>query len=350
MKMQFCVVIIVCFEKTKSLRLEIFICVCYNLFILIRRESAKGVNMKTEKFKSFDGTVLQCYLWDDVRSPKGVVQIAHGMAEHARRYDGFANYLNKNGYIVFADDHRAHGITSAKASAKGVKGYHKGNIYFDTVQDEVAITKHLKERYGLPVVYLGHSYGSMVGQRYIQESKDHTAAVLCGSAMMKGATLSMGAAISNVQYKLLGGEKTAKLLDKLSFGAYNRPFKKEKNGFAWLSRDKENVKKYCLDEQCGYVMSIAFFKFFLNGLKESYKSENLKKIDLNKPIAIFSGDKDPVGGNGKLVNKLYEQYKDLGVKDVTCKLYPDARHEILNETNKDEVYADFLARINEMVK
>lgn len=305
--------------------------------------------MKTEKFKSFDGTVLQCYLWDNVRNAKGVVQISHGMAEHARRYDDFANYLNQNGFIVFADDHRAHGMTSTKQSAKGVKGYHKGNIYFDTVQDECAITKMLKDRYNLPVIYLGHSYGSMVGQRYIEECKDYTGAVLSGSAMMKGAILSTGAAVANLQYKTLGGEKTGKLLDKLSFGNYNKPFKADKIPFAWLSRDKEQVKKYILDEQCGNVMSIAFFKFFLCGLKESYKKENLAKIDVNKPIAIFSGGKDPVGGNGKLVNKLYNQYKTLGVKDLSLKLYPDARHEILNEVNRGEVYADFLARINGML-
>ncbi len=305
--------------------------------------------MKTEKFKSFDGTVLQCYLWDNVRNAKGVVQISHGMAEHARRYDDFANYLNQNGFIVFADDHRAHGMTSTKQSAKGVKGYHKGNIYFDTVQDECAITKMLKDRYNLPVIYLGHSYGSMVGQRYIEECKDYTGAVLSGSAMMKGAILSTGAAVANLQYKTLGGEKTGKLLDKLSFGNYNKPFKADKIPFAWLSRDKEQVKKYILDEQCGNVMSIAFFKFFLCGLKESYKKENLAKIDVNKPIAIFSGEKDPVGGNGKLVNKLYNQYKTLGVKDLSVKLYPDARHEILNEVNREEVYADFLARINGML-
>ena len=305
--------------------------------------------MKTEKFKSFDGTVLQCYLWDNVRNAKGVVQISHGMAEHARRYDDFANYLNQNGFIVFADDHRAHGMTSTKQSAKGVKGYHKGNMYFDTVQDECAITKMLKDRYNLPVIYLGHSYGSMVGQRYIEECKDYTGAVLSGSAMMKGAILSTGAAVANLQYKTLGGEKTGKLLDKLSFGNYNKPFKADKIPFAWLSRDKEQVKKYILDEQCGNVMSIAFFKFFLCGLKESYKKENLAKIDVNKPIAIFSGEKDPVGGNGKLVNKLYNQYKTLGVKDLSVKLYPDARHEILNEVNRGEVYADFLARINGML-
>ncbi len=305
--------------------------------------------MKNEKFQSFDGTVIQCYLWDNVRNPKGVVQISHGMAEHARRYDDFANFLNQNGYVVYADDHRAHGMTSTKQSTKGVKGYHKGDIFFDTVKDECAITAMLKDRYGVPVIYLGHSYGSMLGQRYIEECKDYTAAVLSGSAMMKGAILTGGAALAGLQYKLHGGEKTATFLDKMSFGSYNKPFKSEKVNFAWLSRDRETVKKYNLDEQCGYVMSIAFFNFFLNGLKQSYTKQNLAKIDLNKPIAIFSGDKDPVGGNGKLVTKLYEQYKNLGVKNLSCKLYPDARHEILNEINRAEVYNDFLARINEMI-
>lgn len=127
--------------------------------------------MRPEKFESFDKTILQCYLWNDVKNPKGVVQISHGMAEHARRYDAFAQFLNANGYIVYADDHRAHGMTSTKQSKKGVYGYHKGDIYNDTVRDEIAITAHLKERFGLPVVYLGHSYGSMLGQRYHRDEE-----------------------------------------------------------------------------------------------------------------------------------------------------------------------------------
>lgn len=304
--------------------------------------------MKNEKFTSFDGTVLQCYLWNDVKNPKGVVQISHGMAEHARRYDNFATFLNRNGYIVYADDHRAHGLTSTKQSTKGVKGYHKGNIYEDTVKDEIAITAYLKEKYNLPVIYLGHSYGSMLGQRYIELPNESVGAILCGSANMKGGLLSIGSAIANMQYSLLGGEKPGVMLDKLSFGSYNAKFKKDKTDFAWLSRDKEQVKKYIFDEQCGYVMSIAFYKFFFQGLKNSYKAANLAGIDKNKPIALFSGALDPVGGAGKLVQKLYDMYKNLGVKDVSIKLYEGARHEILNETNNAEVYADFLAAIDKM--
>ena len=304
--------------------------------------------MKPEKFTSFDNTILQCYLWNDVKTPKGVVQISHGMAEHARRYDAFAQFLNANGYIVFADDHRAHGMTSTKQSKKGIYGYHKGDIYNDTVRDQVAITAHLKERFGLPVVYLGHSYGSMIGQRYIETENASCGAILSGSACMKGGLLDIGCAVANMQYKLLGGEKEGKLLNSLSFGSYNAKFKKDKTEYAWLSRDREQVRKYIFDEQCGGVMSIAFFKFFFNGLKASYKAENLAAIDKTKPIAIFSGAMDPVGGFGKLADKLYKQYVDLGVKDVTMKLYSDARHEVLNEINRDEVFADFLSAIEKM--
>ncbi|MCM1306652.1 MAG: alpha/beta hydrolase [Bacteroides sp.] len=305
--------------------------------------------MKNIQFTSFDGTLIQCYLWDEVENPRAVVQISHGMAEHARRYDDFANYLNRNGIIVFADDHRAHGATSVGQSKKGVKGYHKGEIYMDTVRDEVAITAYLKEKYGLPVIYLGHSYGSMIGQRYIEICKDHAGTILSGSAMMKGALLNTGCAIIGAQYTLCGGEKVGKLADSLSFGSYNKPFKNEGLQYAWLSRDKAQVQKYIDDEECGWVMSTAFFKWFFAGLKTSYDKKNLAQIDLDKPIAIFSGDKDPVGGNGKLVRKLYDQYKKLGVKNLSIKLYPDARHEILNEINNAEVYADILSAITSMI-
>lgn len=298
--------------------------------------------MKDEKFISFDGTCLQCYLWD-VRNPVGVVQISHGMAEHARRYDDFANFLNKNGFIVFADDHRAHGNTVKKSEL----GYQSGAIMEDTVKDEIAITSYLKEKYNLPVVLFGHSYGSFIGQRYLQECKEMAGVILSGSACMAGATIAAGGAIANLQYKICDPKKKAKLLDKMAFGAYNKPFKKQ-GPFSWLTRNKDVSKKYYFDEQCGYVMSIAFYKHFFDGLKNAYKKENLDKIDKNLKLAIFSGDCDPVGGNGKLVNKLIAQYEGLGLK-FEHKLYPGARHEILNETNNEEVYGDVLAAIKSFI-
>ncbi len=305
--------------------------------------------MKNEKFQSFDGTTIQCYIWNDVKKPKGVVYISHGMAEHARRYDDFASYLNQNGYIVYADDHRAHGITSAKASAKGVKGYQKGDIFEDTLKDQFAITASLKERFGLPVIFFGHSYGSMLGQRFIETENDTVGTILSGSARVAGGLLGFGLAVVNMQYAFLGGEKKAKLIDKLNFGSYQTQFKKEKRPFAWLSRDEEQCRKYYLDEMCGYPMSIAFYKYFFKGLKKAYTRKNLAKIDVKKPIYLFSGSLDPVGGKGKFVQDLHKMYVGCGVEKVEIKLYEGARHEILNETNRAEVYADILVAMNEII-
>lgn len=299
--------------------------------------------MKYLKFNSFDGTILQSYIWDDVKQPKGVVQISHGMAEHARRYDDFAKFLNANGYIVFADDHRAHGNSEKKADI----GYHAGDIYGDTVKDEIFITEYLVEKYKLPVVYLGHSYGSFLGQNYMQNENLSKGTILTGSARQPGAIVAVGAALAGTINKIAGEKKKGKFMDKLSFGSFNVPFKKEGHQFAWLSRDVEQVKKYCFDEQCGYVMANNFYDSFMHGLKNIYKSENLNKIDKTKPIYIFSGEKDPVGGKKSVnVKKLDKMYKNLGVKDVNLKIYAGARHEILNETNNQEVYADILNAVN----
>lgn len=300
--------------------------------------------MKYLKFTSFDGTVLQCYLWDAVKKPLGVVQISHGMAEHARRYDDFAKYLNGKGYIVFADDHRAHGHSEKKESV----GYHDGDIFSDTVTDEVKITEYLKSTYSLPVVYLGHSYGSFIGQGYLERENSAAAVLLSGTADMDGAQVKMGKTLANLQFKTVGGRKTGYLINKLSFGAYDKPFKKENYKFAWLTRDKDIARKYYEDELCGYPMSIAFSKYMFEGLLSLYTAENLAKIDKSKRVAIFGGEKDPVGGkNSSLAKKLAKRYQDLGLTNVTIKTYPDARHEILNELNRAEVYADMLAVIDE---
>ncbi len=305
--------------------------------------------MRPEKFTSFDNTVIQCYLWDSVSSPKGIVQISHGMAEHARRYDDFAKFLNKNGFIVFADDHRAHGMTSTKQSKKGVQGYHKGDIFNDTVSDELAISKYLVEKYNLPLIYFGHSYGTFIGQRYIQLNEVASGVILSGSTSLNVLLPKIGAGIAKVFNAIVGGETTGTFMDKLSFGSYNKPFKSENIPFAWLSRDHEQVKKYCLDEQCGMVMSVAFYNSFMQGAKQLYKSRELAKINKELPIAMFSGSKDPVSNQGKDFKVLAKMYKDLGANLVEAKLYEDARHEILNEINNAEVYQDILDTINNMI-
>ena len=296
--------------------------------------------MKKEIFKSFDGTELVCQLWDEVEAPKGVVQLSHGMAEHIERYDAFAQYLNKNGFIVFGDNHRAHGETAGDHV-----GYQDGNIFEDTAQDLIAITKMLKDKYNLPVVLIGHSYGSFLSQRYLELNGDAVGVILSGSAKMSGLLPAVGKMLANMIYTEANAKEPATTMDKMSFGSYNKPFAQD-GEFAWLSRDLENNKKYVADPLCGTVMSNAFFKYFMDGLANMYKKENLAHIKKEAKIRIFSGAKDPVGSAGKSTTALYNMYKQLGVADVEIKLYTDARHEILNEINKEEVYKDMLDAIN----
>lgn len=303
--------------------------------------------MLTQLFTSYDGKKLSCSVWDNVDKPLGIVQIVHGMAEHSKRYDDFATYLNKHGYIVFADDHRAHGLTMAS------QGYDDGDIFNETVRDEIEITKYLKNYYHLPVLIFGHSYGSLITQAYIQRNAlNVVGAVLCGSANMDNALIKSGAVIANLKYKFNKDKaKPSKSMDKLSFGNYNKPFKDEGTDFAWLSRDKQQVQKYIDDELCGFVMSVAFFKYMVNGVKNLYKQENLAKIPKSLPIRLMSGSADPVGGkDSKDIKKLHKMYVDLGIEKVNFDLYDGARHEILNELNKDEVYQDTLKFINEVFK
>ena len=296
---------------------------------------------------SFDGAEIHCYTWDQVENPKAVVQIAHGMGEHCGRYDDFASFLNKNGYIVIAEDHRGHGKTSGYEN----RGIVEGDSYNDTISDMIALTSLAVKKYKLPVVLIGHSYGSFLSQGYIERNGEALAGViLSGSAYMNTAQVAFGRIVASIQNAFCGGTKPANLIAKLSFGAYDKQFKEENQPFAWLTRDKEVIKKYIEDEFCGaaFTMSIGFQKSFFYGMKTVYKPASLGAIPKELPILIASGDRDPVGGNGALVSRLYEEYHTLGLSNVDIKLYPGARHEILNEINKDEVYADFLAFIEKV--
>ena len=289
------------------------------------------------KFKAYKDYELNVYVWDEVKSPKAVVQIAHGMAEDAARYEDYAKFLNKNGYIVIADDHRGHGKT-----AQGKLGIvPDGDCYFDTIEDMALLTDYAKNTYKLPVILFGHSYGSFLSQGYIEKHSDKiVACVLSGSAKMDIPDAKLGGMLTNIQCALCGKDKPANLIAKMSFGNYEKPFKDENKVNAWLNRDPAEVDKYNANPHCGFILSLGFYKSFFNGLKKIYGNEP-KKIRADLPLYLISGDKDPVGGMGELVKNLYNMYRSFGF-NVEMKLYKDARHEILNEINKEEVYNDAL--------
>ncbi|MDR1905927.1 MAG: alpha/beta hydrolase [Clostridiales bacterium] len=291
------------------------------------------------KWQSFDGSEREALIWNNVANAKGVVQIIHGMAEHAFRYDDFARFLNSGGYIAAALEQRAH---------KGAKiqGFEEGDIFEDTVNDNLAFTTYLKAKYDLPVSVLGHSYGSMITQRYIQHNPPVKCAILSATAARTDFLAKVGLLLANFQKVLFGGAKPAKLIDKLTFGAFDKPFKDENQKFAWVTRDKAILEEYLTDPLCGYVMSINFQASFMAALQKIIKDESVSQIDKSLPILLISGDCDPVGGNGKFVEELYGIYKKNGLEKIALKFYKGARHEILNEINRAEVYGDILSFLN----
>ena len=274
-----------------------------------------------------------------IDNPKKVVVISHGMAEHAKRYDYFATKLNEAGFAVYAIDQIGHG-----GAIKDNRGHWEPGDFNRCVENLYTLVGKAKEEYpDRPVILFGHSMGSFLSQQFIKVHGDAIEKVILSGSAKTGSLHKMGKFISSF---FSGGDqkKENKFLNNLSFGSYNKDFAPNRTDFDWLSRDNEQVDKYVADPLCGYCCTTGFFREFLKGLAQL--NENLEFIPKELPIYIMSGSKDPVGAAGRDVKSLYEMYKDLGIKDVEMKLYEDGRHEMLNETNKDEVIADIVNYLN----
>lgn len=283
--------------------------------------------MKRMEIMGFRGDPLVGYIYKEVKEPKAVVQILHGMQEHGKRYDNFAKYLNKKGYIVFVSDLRGHGESAKSVELQG----HSEDIFTEIVNDQIIISNTLSQMFELPLYVLGHSFGSFVTQNYITQCHIANKIVLSGSAYTKNMAYKFGNIIAKINCVLVGKNKTAKLIEKVSFGSYGKKFP---NG-NWLTHDEEVFNKYVNDPYCGKPFPYSFYRSFFSGALSNYK--NVDDIKKDTKILLLSGDADPVSNGGKLVSKLYDVYKKCGL-DVTCKLYPGGRHEMLNETYKEEVY------------
>ena len=297
--------------------------------------------MNLSRFTSHDGREVQLYVWDNVKSPKAVVKIAHGMAEHSARYDHFAQFLNSRGYVVVMNDHRGHGLTAAKDSL----GYEEGDMWTNNVRDQLAVLDYCRERYNLPLIMMGHSYGSFVTQAVIEEHPEVVGFILCGSNYMKGASFTLCRVIARKMCRHRGGRYPAQLIVNLSFKMYEKKFK---GNNAWLNTDEAEVKKYNDDPMNGFTCSANFYRTFMNGIAKLYKKEYYSLINADKPLLIIAGSNDPVGAYSKGVKKLAKFYTNkVKATDVTTHIYDGARHEILNEKCKEQVYADIADWIDE---
>ena len=282
--------------------------------------------------------------------PKAIVQIAHGIAEHIDRYREFMEFLAQNGCLVVANDHLGHGKSINGPEDLGFFAARDGWNY--VLRDmEKLHDRTVKEHPGLPYVMFGHSMGSFLTRTYlIQYPGKYDAAILSGTGHQAKAMVLSGYALASAAVKLYGPRKVGDKLNSIAFGAYNNGFENPRTEFDWLSRDEAQVDKYIADPLCGFVATVSLFRDMMGGIKFITDQKNINTMSRTQPVYFMSGDCDPVGDNGKGVERAYKAFCDAGLHDVMIRLYPGGRHEMLNEVNKYDVYKDILAWIQEKVK
>lgn len=284
--------------------------------------------------------------WLPQGKPRGVVQIVHGVAEHLGRYEHVAQFLSQRGFVVCGEDHLGHGRTARE----GEFGFFAPRNGWSLVVRDIRRLRELEgERHpGLPYVMLGHSMGSFLTRTYlILYPGTVDAAVLSGTGQENGLLVAGGRALAGALCALRGPEYVSGLVYGLSMGGYGRPFRKERDTTSWLSRDREMVEASRRDTLCNFRPTASMFRDMLGGIAFIGAPANLKRMDRSTPVYFFSGDRDPVGGEGRGVRKVEALFRRAGCRDVTVKLYPGGRHEMLNEINRREVLEDLLAWLEE---
>jgi alpha-beta hydrolase superfamily lysophospholipase len=279
---------------------------------------------------------------------RAVVQIAHGMAEHAARYARFAEALTSAGYAVYADDHRGHGKTASEADV----GHFADREGWDLVLSDLrALGARAKEEQpGKKVIFFGHSMGSFFGQQLLQKHwRDYDGMILSGSNAPGSVLERLGGGAARLE-RLRGGPRgKSALLAFLSFGSFNDAFKPARTEFDWLSRDAAEVDKYVADPRCGFRCTNQLWVDLLDGLR-AIATSGFGSVRKDFPVLLFAGDRDPVSRGGKGVTELHERLRSAGLSRASIRLYVEGRHEMLNETNRDEVTRDVLAVLEEMTR
>lgn len=290
--------------------------------------------------QSNGGGRLHCALWRPAGTPRAVVQIIHGIAEHIGRYDDFATFLTENGFVVVADDHMGHGLSVAQGEPMG---YFNGG-WTVAVSDEKLLHDHTKALYpDVPYYILGHSMGSFLLRTYLYTYPDALdAAIISGTGWEAPMKVKAGLAVCDLEAKRCSETKTSALVTKLMFGSYNKGIEPVRTKDDWICSDPAVVDKYAADPLCGFDATIGLARDLLTGITMNENRENLLKMNKLLPILFVSGAKDPVGSMAKGVLRCIDAFKRAGMRKITIKIYPEGRHEMLNEVNKAEVYEDIL--------
>ena len=303
------------------------------------------MNHSTFWLAANDRSRLYVNQWMPDGPAKAVVMLSHGMAEHSARYARLAEALCGAGYSLYALDQRGHGRTADE----GTLGlYAEKDGWNKVVGDLASLNQHIgQQQPGLPIILLGHSMGSYIAQAYLlHHSASLDGAILSGSNFQPVALYRAARVIARFERLRQGLRGRSALIEFLSFGSFNKAFKPNRTAFDWLSRDPDEVDKYINDPLCGFRCTNQLWIDLLGGLQQISKASNLAQIDPGLPILVMGGECDPVS-EGKRLNSLADALRDAGCQHLQLAVYPQARHEVFNETNRDAVTADVLAWLDQ---
>ena len=310
------------------------------------------MHYNTDILKSTDGESICYYKW--VANPevpfKGVVQIAHGLGEHAGRYDHIAHLLQEQGYAVYANDHRAHGKT---AEMKRLFGFYDGSDYFeDCVEDMYVLSSLMKtEHPQSKFILFGHSMGSLLSRKYVTKyGEELDALILSGTASFIKGLGNIGLVTASTVTAFRGRSRGNEFLKSFFFGEFNKKFKPNRTKLDWISSDEKQVDLFAEDPYRVEDFSLGVFLDVIKNSKVLNKPEAFKATPADLPVLMFSGDKDPVGEMGKGVTRVAKQYQKRGMNDFTFNLYEGGRHEMLNELNADAVQKEVLDWLNARIQ
>lgn len=299
-------------------------------------------------FPSADGkTNIHAVTWEPEGKPRAVLQISHGVTEHMLRYEELAEYFTQRGIMVMGNDHLGHGLSIAEGAEPLYFG--PENSWDWVVEDMYTCQKKVKEQYpDIPYVILGLSLGTFLIRTFLIDNPGEVSGViLVGTGQTPASQLSLVKWVAKQEAKKAGEDHTTPLIQQLSFGTYNKRFAPNRTSFDWLCSSEEGLNDYMEDPLIGSDISAGLFREMLDGMIFTGNLNNQKKMDMDIPILLISGEEDPVGDSGKGVKRTYQSFQKAGVKDVSMKLYPGLRHDLFLENEKQDVFEEIYKWVDE---
>ncbi len=292
-------------------------------------------------------TTVRGYFWSPATPPKAIIQLSHGMCEYVQRYDAWARRFAEAGYAFCGNDHLGHGRTAPAVEELGYTAPKDGADYL--VGDLHTMSTLAKEAFpGVPLVLYGHSMGSFAARVYLTRYGTELSGALISGTAGPGNPTGLALMLNALIGKSKGLHHRSRFLSALAFGAYNKRFAAEKDVFSWLTRDAATRSMYERDTYCHFLFTSAGYDTMFTLLHEISRKKWADGVPKTLPVLLFSGDMDPVGGYGKGVRKIYERMCAAGC-NVKLKLYALGRHEMHNELNRDEVFDDLVAFLEEIL-